>query len=178
LCNFLHSPVTSSLLGPNILLRTLFSNTLSLCSSLSVRDQISHPYETTGRITVFVYFNLYIPGQRARWQKSGRDTTSYIEDKNSAVLYFLSVPWCLGINFKGTKTTLLSTPFHTPLIFISRPQLYVSRTRCKHPLRLCAIWRTCCCLNASACRVLHLLKLYQILIHFGLYSIEETYRQM
>jgi hypothetical protein len=34
LCNFLHSPVTSSLLGPNILLRTLFSNTLSLCSSL------------------------------------------------------------------------------------------------------------------------------------------------
>jgi hypothetical protein len=33
LCNFLHSPVTSSLLGPNILLNTLFSNTLSLRSS-------------------------------------------------------------------------------------------------------------------------------------------------
>jgi hypothetical protein len=33
LCNFLHSPVTSSLFGPNILLSTLFSNTLSLCSS-------------------------------------------------------------------------------------------------------------------------------------------------
>jgi hypothetical protein len=30
LCNFLHSPVTSSLLGPNILLSTLFSNVLSL----------------------------------------------------------------------------------------------------------------------------------------------------
>jgi hypothetical protein len=27
-----------SLLGPNILLSTLFSNTLCLCSSLSVRD--------------------------------------------------------------------------------------------------------------------------------------------
>jgi hypothetical protein len=52
LCNFLHSPATSSLLGPNILLRTLFSNTLSLCSSLSVRDQVSHPYKTTGRIMV------------------------------------------------------------------------------------------------------------------------------
>jgi hypothetical protein len=52
LCNFLHSPVTSSLLGPNILLRTLFSNTLSLCSSLSVRDRFSHPYKTTGRIMV------------------------------------------------------------------------------------------------------------------------------
>jgi hypothetical protein len=39
LCSFLHSPVTSSLLGPNILLNTLFSNTLSLRSSLSVSDQ-------------------------------------------------------------------------------------------------------------------------------------------
>jgi hypothetical protein len=28
LCSFLHSPVTSSFFGPNILLRTLFSNTL------------------------------------------------------------------------------------------------------------------------------------------------------
>jgi hypothetical protein len=34
LCNFLHSPVTSPLFGPNILLRTLFSNTLILWSSL------------------------------------------------------------------------------------------------------------------------------------------------
>jgi polysaccharide pyruvyl transferase WcaK-like protein len=31
-------------LGPNILLSTLFSNTLNLCSSLNVRDQVSHPY--------------------------------------------------------------------------------------------------------------------------------------
>ena len=29
LCNLLHSPVTSSILGPNILLNTMFSNTLS-----------------------------------------------------------------------------------------------------------------------------------------------------
>jgi hypothetical protein len=42
LCNFLHSPVTSSLFGPNILLSTLFSNTLSLCFSLNVRGQVSH----------------------------------------------------------------------------------------------------------------------------------------
>jgi hypothetical protein len=44
LCNFLHSPDSSSLFGLNILLRTLFSNTLSLCSPLKVRDQVSHPY--------------------------------------------------------------------------------------------------------------------------------------
>ena len=52
LCNFLHSPITPSLLGPNILLNTLFSNTLSLCSSLNVSDQVSHPYKTTGKIIV------------------------------------------------------------------------------------------------------------------------------
>jgi hypothetical protein len=39
LCGFLHHAITPSLFGPNILLTTLFSNTLSLCSSLNVRDQ-------------------------------------------------------------------------------------------------------------------------------------------
>jgi len=36
--NFLHSSVTSYLLGPNILLNTLFSNIFSLRSSLNVSD--------------------------------------------------------------------------------------------------------------------------------------------
>ena len=52
LCGLLHSPVTSSLLGPDILLNTIFSNTLSFLSSLSVSDQVSHPYKTTGKIIV------------------------------------------------------------------------------------------------------------------------------
>ena len=52
LCNFLQSPVTSSLLGRNTLLNTLFSNTLSLRSSFNVSDQLSHPYRTTGKIIV------------------------------------------------------------------------------------------------------------------------------
>ena len=52
LCSLLHSPVTSSLLDPNILLNTIFLNTLSLLSSLNVSDQISHPYKTTGKIIV------------------------------------------------------------------------------------------------------------------------------
>jgi hypothetical protein len=42
---FLHPPTISSLFGPHILLSTLFSNTLSLCSSLNARDQVSHPYK-------------------------------------------------------------------------------------------------------------------------------------
>ena len=52
LCSVLHSLLTSSLLGPNILLSTLFSNTLSLHSSLNVSDQVSHPNKTTGKIKV------------------------------------------------------------------------------------------------------------------------------
>ena len=39
LCSFLHSLATSSLLGPNILLNTLFSNILSLRSSHSVSEK-------------------------------------------------------------------------------------------------------------------------------------------
>jgi len=52
LCSFLRCPVTSSLLGPNILLSAIFSNTLNLLSSLCVSDQVSHTYETTGKIIV------------------------------------------------------------------------------------------------------------------------------
>ena len=47
LCSFLHSPITSSFLGPNILLSTLFSNTLSLRFSFNASDQVSHPYKKT-----------------------------------------------------------------------------------------------------------------------------------
>ena len=61
LCSFLHSNVISSLLGPNFLLNILFSNTLSLHSSLNVSDQVSQSYETTSKINS-VYLSLYIFG--------------------------------------------------------------------------------------------------------------------
>ena len=53
LCSFLHSPVISSLLGPNILLSTLFSNTFRLRSSFIVSDQVSHPYKITSRVSMW-----------------------------------------------------------------------------------------------------------------------------
>ena len=75
LCSFLHSPVTSSLLGSNIFLSTLFANTLSLCSSLNVSDQVSHSYKTTGRITkkytyayTYSFFNLCMEFHVSRMQ--------------------------------------------------------------------------------------------------------------
>jgi len=66
LCSFHPHPVTSSLLGPNILLNTLFSNIPSLCSSLNVSDQVSHPYQTTGKI-IFLYI-LTLNFRIANWK--------------------------------------------------------------------------------------------------------------
>ena len=60
--SFLHSPVTSSLLGPNNLLSIPFSITLSLRSSLNVSDQVSHPCKTADnalRSRSVTQFTLY-----------------------------------------------------------------------------------------------------------------------
>ena len=51
LWSLLHSPF-SSLLGPNIRLRILFTNTFCLHSSLNVRGHVSQPYSTTGNINL------------------------------------------------------------------------------------------------------------------------------
>ena len=58
-CSFLHYPVTPSILGPNIQLNTLFSNTLILRSSLNVSDQVLHPYKTTRKI-IILYILIFI----------------------------------------------------------------------------------------------------------------------
>jgi hypothetical protein len=68
LCSFLRPLVTSSLFGPNILLSTLFSYILSLCSAHNVRDKISHPYRTTDK-TVLLYILILCFQQQMRRQK-------------------------------------------------------------------------------------------------------------
>jgi hypothetical protein len=69
-------PVTSSLLGPDILLSNLFSNTLSLHLSLNVNNRVSHPYKTVGKIVV-LYIYIF---------------DSNLEDK---ILHWIlaSIPW-------------------------------------------------------------------------------------
>jgi hypothetical protein len=54
LCIYLWSPITSSFFSQIILLSTSFSNILSLCSSLNVRNQVSHPYRTTGKLQLCI----------------------------------------------------------------------------------------------------------------------------
>jgi hypothetical protein len=56
--SFLHSLVASYLLGPNILLNTLLSHTLSLRSSLNISDQVSNSYKTTGK-TIVLYILIF-----------------------------------------------------------------------------------------------------------------------
>jgi len=60
---FLHAflwrlPPVSPWLGPDILLSNLFLNTLNIRSSLDVRDLVSHPYRTTGKIMVLYILNF------------------------------------------------------------------------------------------------------------------------
>jgi hypothetical protein len=50
LCSFIQSPVTLHLSSVQIFFSAPCSNTLSLCSCLNVRDHVSHPYRTTGKI--------------------------------------------------------------------------------------------------------------------------------
>jgi hypothetical protein len=68
LCSFLQ-PITSSLFHPNMLLSTLFSNTLSLCRSLNVGDQVSFPHRTTGKIIVLYIIIFTFFRQQTRRQK-------------------------------------------------------------------------------------------------------------
>jgi hypothetical protein len=46
--------ITSSPLGPHIPLRNLFPDTLSLCSYLSTRDQVSHPCRAEWNKVIYV----------------------------------------------------------------------------------------------------------------------------
>jgi hypothetical protein len=59
LCNFLHSPVTSFLLDPKILFNTVFSNTLSLRTSVSASDQVSHPYKNRQNYNSLLHWNWF-----------------------------------------------------------------------------------------------------------------------
>ena len=88
LCSFLHFPVTSSLLGPNIL-NTLFPNTFSLRSSFNVSDQVSHPYKTTGK-NCSVYLTLYIFGQNTGRQKILHQMIASIPWLHSSLSFFLN----------------------------------------------------------------------------------------
>jgi hypothetical protein len=62
-------PCYHVLLSPNIPLSTLFSNTISLRSSLKVSDHVSHPYKTKRKIItlyilIFLFFDRKQDGKK------------------------------------------------------------------------------------------------------------------
>jgi hypothetical protein len=57
--SLLQLPATSSLLCPNILLSTLFSNTLNLCSPLTVRDRLSYPSKQQVKLVAIFFYLSY-----------------------------------------------------------------------------------------------------------------------
>jgi hypothetical protein len=71
---------SSSLFGPNIPHNTLFLNTLSLCYSLIVRDNVSHPYRTTGKIIVlYILIFIFFDSRRG----SGLNDNKYYQNSIS-----------------------------------------------------------------------------------------------
>jgi hypothetical protein len=87
LCSFLHPPITPSLFGPDVLLSTLFSNTHSLCSSLNVRDHVSHPYRTTGKIIVLYILTITFLTAGERTKGCGLNGSRHYQ--NSARTYLI-----------------------------------------------------------------------------------------
>jgi len=87
----LHSPVTSSLWGPNILLGTLFSNTFSLRSSLYVSEQVAHPYKTTGKIKDLYIFILLLLESSLEYKKILHRMIVSIPWLQSVLIFFLSI---------------------------------------------------------------------------------------
>ena len=123
LCSFLHSPVTSSHLGPIILLSTLFSNTLNLYSSLNVTDQVSHPYKKRGKITSHEFSHIH-------QQMRGKNKAKFVNVTNC------SNPWLSGIKgvWMQVSDTCLST-FRTTTHF-QLPPSFRSRSTIDYNLYL------------------------------------------
>jgi hypothetical protein len=131
LCSFLQPPTILSLFGPNIPLSTLFSNTFSLCSSLNIRVQVSHPYKTTGKSIVVCYDFLRFLDNRRKDEKflfSPESNFDMLLSQENTVLYIIvackkqSYKFCVALRTTFRLRTccachLLSRRFLAWLIF-------------------------------------------------------------
>ena len=74
--SFLHSPVTLSPSGPNIL-STLFSHTLSLRSSLNDSGQFSHPYKEDKIIVLYILIFIFLDSKNWKTKDSAPNDSKH-----------------------------------------------------------------------------------------------------
>jgi hypothetical protein len=88
-------PITSSLFGPNFLLRTVLSNS-SVCVLPLMLGTRFHTHTKQHKITVFyMYFNLYVSGQQMDKQKIVNCIVASIPQISSALnLVMNTIPVC------------------------------------------------------------------------------------
>jgi hypothetical protein len=101
----------SSLFAPNILLSTLFSITLSPCSLINVRDQVSRPYKIRDKVIVAIYVGCY-KSQRSTvfaWNTWGYVTTCTVLE--AMKLYLQDVGADVRVVFKLEKKTFSRSIF-------------------------------------------------------------------
>jgi hypothetical protein len=102
LCNF---PVTACPLSPDIVVSDLFLHTLSLCSSV-VRDQVSHPYKTIGKITVVgiaLGYGLDDRNSRVRFPAGAGNFSLHHRVQNGSGAHPTSYPMGTRGSFPGGK---------------------------------------------------------------------------
>jgi hypothetical protein len=75
-------------------------NTLSLCSSLNVRDQVSHPYRTTGSVKYFIEL------------ENKMSSTSLIEQKHPLISTQFPIPYSLSLTLGVTRDKHTLQWFH------------------------------------------------------------------
>ena len=90
ICSLLHSPVTSSLIGPNTFLDNGFSHTHSLCSSLNVSEQPSNPHTRAGKIKILYIYIFKYSAPNDSMHSLSPICSLFLHKYNSDLLRFLT----------------------------------------------------------------------------------------
>ena len=128
LCIYLQSPVVSSILGPNIVLRTLLRDILSLCCSLKVKVKVSHPHKTIGKI-MFMY-TLTLILRRSRTGTVWFYTSTSNKRATRPKLYTKSLTRDLKLMYRRLTLVRISIKLYAPcVLYIGTGVSLLSRER-------------------------------------------------